>query len=140
MLTIGFLISNMKIEELNVVESPTIETTHDVLIFTLDFSLDVLIALDECYSQNWIVDSSVDFHVSAHKEWFSTYVVTLSLVKLGDSHQLDICGVGDIKLCMWNGTKFMIKNMQHVPKLKKILMLVEQLDDMGYNIIFHAGS
>ena len=39
--------SNVKIDELNVVESPAIETTHDVLIFTLDFSLDVLIAISK---------------------------------------------------------------------------------------------
>ena len=61
-------------------------------------------------------------------------------VKLSDSHQLDICGVGDIKPCMWNGTKFMLKNVQHAPKLTKNLMTVEQLDDIGYNIMFHARS
>ena len=33
------------IEELNVGDSPSIETTHDVLIFTSDFSLDALIAI-----------------------------------------------------------------------------------------------
>ena len=34
----------------------------------------------------------------------------------------------------------MLKNVQHVPKLTKNLMSMGQLDDMGYNIKFHAGS
>ena len=42
--------NNVKIEELNVVEFPTIETLHGVLTFTSEFSLDALIALDECCS------------------------------------------------------------------------------------------
>ena len=41
---------------------------------------------------------------------------------------------------MQNGTEFMLKNVRHVPKLTKNLMSVEQLDDMGYSIMFHAGS
>ena len=132
--------SSVKIEELNVVESPAIGIPHDVLIFTSDFSPDALITLDECYSQNWIVDSGASFHVTPHKEWFSSYAVTNGSVKLGDSHQLAICGIGDIKLCMRNGTEFILKNVRHVPKLTKSLMSVGQLDDLGYNIVFHAGS
>ena len=76
----------MNIEELNVAESPSIETTHDVIIFAFDFSLDALIALDDYDSQNWIVDLVVSFHVTPHKEWFSTYAMAHGLVKLGDSH------------------------------------------------------
>ena len=77
--------SNVKIKELNVVESPFIKTTHDVPIFTLDFSPNALIVFYDCYSQKWIVDLGVNFHVTPHK-WLSTYVVTHGLVKLGDSH------------------------------------------------------
>ena len=61
--------------------------------------------------------------------------MTHGLVKLGDSHQVEICGVGGIKLCMWHGTKFMLKNMRHVRMLTKSLMSVRQLDDMGNNIM-----
>ena len=78
--------SNVKIKKLDVVESPSIETSHDVLILTLDLCLDALITLDDYYSHNWIVDSGATFHVIAHKEWFSTYAVTHASLKLGDSH------------------------------------------------------
>ena len=76
----------MKIKEINVLEPPSIETTHDVLIFTLDFSPNALIALDGYYSQNWIVDLGTNFHVTPHKEWFSTYAMMHGSVKLCDSH------------------------------------------------------
>ena len=39
--------SNVKIEELNVVDSPSIETTHDVLVCTLEFSPNALIVLKD---------------------------------------------------------------------------------------------
>ena len=39
---------------------------------------------------------------------------------------------------MHNDTKFMLKNVWHVPKLTKNLMSMGHLDDMGYNIMFHA--
>ena len=51
-------------------------------------------------------------------------MVGTSQVKLGGSHQLDICGVGDIRLCMQNVIDFMLKNVRHVPKLIKNLMSV----------------
>ena len=130
----------MKIEELNVAEFPSIETTHDVLISTLDFSPNALIAPNDCYSQNWIVDLDIYFHVTPYKEWFSTYIVIHGSWKLNDSHQVEVCGVGDISLCMQNGVKFMLKNVQHVPELTKNLLLMGQLDDVGYNIMFHARS
>ena len=41
---------------------------------------------------------------------------------------------------MWNDTKLMLKNVRHVSKLTKNLMSMGQLDDMGYNIMFHAKS
>ncbi|MCO5576099.1 hypothetical protein L7F22_029906 [Adiantum nelumboides] len=103
-------------------------------------SLNALIALDKCYAQNWIVDSRASFHVTPHKEWFSTYSAMHGTMKLSDSHHVDICNIGDIKLCMRNGTKLMLQSVRHASKLTKSLMSIGQLDDLGYSAIFNHGS
>ncbi|MCO5557402.1 hypothetical protein L7F22_010965 [Adiantum nelumboides] len=80
------------------------------------------------------------FHVTPHREWFATYSPMHGLVKLGDSHQLDILGIGDVKICMATGTQFMLKDVRHVPKLLKSLVSTGQLDDLGYTTVFGNGS
>ncbi|MCO5607937.1 hypothetical protein L7F22_062139 [Adiantum nelumboides] len=84
--------SSVKIEEINVVESPmpfiAVEDVptpmmhvmpaviraevkvdpSDVLIFTADLTPDSLVAHDEGYAQNWILDSGTSFHVTLHRD------------------------------------------------------------------------
>ncbi|MCO5562911.1 hypothetical protein L7F22_016547 [Adiantum nelumboides] len=123
--------SSVKIEELNVLESPStlVPDVHlqlsDVLIFATNMPYDALLALDDCYAQTWIIDSGASFHVTPHREWFAIYSPMHGLIKLGDSHQLDILGIGDVKICMANGTQFMLKDVRHVPKLSKSLVSTE---------------
>ncbi|MCO5558174.1 hypothetical protein L7F22_011752 [Adiantum nelumboides] len=94
----------------------------DVLVFTIDMPYDALLALDDCYAQTWIIDSGASFHVTPHREWFASYSPMHDLVKLVDPHQLEILGIGDVKICMANGTQFMLKDVKHVPKLSKSLV------------------
>ncbi|MCO5555925.1 hypothetical protein L7F22_009469 [Adiantum nelumboides] len=101
---------------------------------------DALLALDDWYAQTWIIDSSASFHVTPHREWFATYSPMHGLVKLGDSQQLEILVIGDVKVCMVNGTQFRLKDVKHVPQLSKSLVFARQLDDLGYTTVFGNGS
>ncbi|MCO5592326.1 hypothetical protein L7F22_046327 [Adiantum nelumboides] len=112
----------------------------DILVFTTDMPYDALLALDDCYAQTWIIDSGASFHVTPHKEWFASYLPMHGSIKLGDSHQLEILGIGDVKVCMANGTQFMLKDVRHVPKLSKSLVSMGQLDELGYTTVFGNGS
>ena len=58
--------------------------------------------------QNWVIDSGANFHITPHREWFSSYAPTHGRVKLGDAYEIQICGVGDIKLMLCNGMQFMV--------------------------------
>ncbi|MCO5593863.1 hypothetical protein L7F22_047881 [Adiantum nelumboides] len=119
-----------KIEELNVVESPKSVDMHgvlspsDVLVFTADFSADALVEEDASFDQNWVIDSGASFHVTPHREWFSTSAHTRGIVNLGDAYELDIHGVEDIKLVLHNGTEFVLRDVKHVPKLAKIPIII----------------
>ena len=59
-------------------------------------------------------------------------------IKVGDAYELEISGIGDIKLVLHNGTEFMLQNVRHVPQIAKSLISVGQLDDMGYHTTFGA--
>lgn len=88
-----------------------------------------------------MIDSGASFHVTPHRDWFSTYAkCNQGIVKLGDSYALDIVGVGDIKLMLPNGTEFVLHNVRHVPELAKSLISTGQLDDLGYTTIFGNQS
>ena len=49
-------------------------------------------------------------------------------------------GAGDIKFSFANGLSFTLKNVHHVPKLTKSLILASQLNDSGYQTIFGFQS
>ncbi|MCO5609852.1 hypothetical protein L7F22_064084 [Adiantum nelumboides] len=121
-------------------EQSQFSRASDIFVFTTDMSYDALLALDDCYVQTWIIDSGASFHVTPHREWFASYLPMHGLVKLGDSHQLEILGIGDVKICMANGTQFLLKDVRHVPKLSKSLVSTRQLDELGYTTVFGNGS
>ena len=71
-----------------------------------------MVAQDEGYAQNWILDSGASFHVTPHREWFSSYAPIQGIVKLGDSYELEVIGIGDVKIQMHHGTTFVFTECQ----------------------------
>ena len=91
-------------------------------MFTSEIEADALVAQEVSKNQNWIIDFGASFHVTPHKDWFSTYTKTHGTIKVGDAYELEINGIGDIKLMLHNGTEFMLQNVKHVPQLSKSLI------------------
>ena len=60
----------MKIEEINAV-SEDCEDGDVLLTSSLDGAH--LVATDDLVMYDWILDSGASFHVTPHKEWFTTY-------------------------------------------------------------------
>ncbi|MCO5574995.1 hypothetical protein L7F22_028792 [Adiantum nelumboides] len=113
------LANNVKIEELNAL---IFDSDGDVL-YTSSLSTVILVASNGSYEQDLIVDSGESFHVTPHKEWFSSYEGRHRIVHLGNSYACDIIGAGDIKMSLPNGSQFTLTNVRHVPKLTKSLIL-----------------
>ena len=110
-----------------------------LLISTLDSAQ--LVATDDLIMHDWILDSGASFHVTPHKEWFSTYDASRKgKVRLGNDYACEIIGVGDVQLKFQSGSTFTLKNVRHVPKLTKSLISAGQLDDGGYSTIFGDSS
>ena len=68
------------------------------------------------------MDLGASFHVTPDCQWFTSY--NAKWTRLGNDFAYDIKGVGDIKLKFQNGAKFVPKDVQHVPKLMKSLILI----------------
>ena len=50
---------------------------------------------------------------------------------MGDDHALGIAGIGTIKIKMFDGTIHIIEEVQHVKGLKKNILFLEQIDNLG---------
>ena len=55
---------------------------------------------------------------------------------MGDDEPCDIVGKGDVVVSLSNGLTLKLRNVRHVPKLKRNLISVGQLADGGMKTIF----
>jgi hypothetical protein len=114
---------------------------------TCDDDVDILVLDDEtsygeaniahALMHTWLLDSGASFHVTPHREWFTRYEAKpLGTVRLRDSHQCDVIGIGDVMIQFSDGSQFIVQNIRYVPELTRNLMSVRQLDDIGLKVIF----
>ena len=88
----------------------------------------------------WILDSGATWHMTPRRDWFWTYEpISEGSVFMGNDHALEIAGVGAIKLKMYDGTVRTIQGVRHVKGLKKNILSIGQLDDLGCKILTEGG-
>ena len=58
---------------------------------------------------------------------------------MGDDHALEIAGVGNIKIKMFDGSINTIQEVRHVKGLKKNLLSIGQLDNLGCKTHIKGG-
>ena len=58
---------------------------------------------------------------------------------MGNGHALEVIGVGTVKIKMYDGTVRIIQEVRHVKDLKKNLLYVGQLDNLGCKIHTEGG-
>ncbi|GKA71176.1 retrovirus-related pol polyprotein from transposon TNT 1-94 [Tanacetum coccineum] len=67
--------------------------------------------------------------------WFVALRIRLRIV-LADDKTLDIAGIGDVILKTSFGTSWTLKDVRYIPRLKRRLISVGQLDEEGYHVVF----
>ena len=71
--------------------------------------------------KEWIVDWGCSFHMTPHKEFFSTYEkVDGGSVTLGNDVICKIMGIGSVAMKMHDGVIRVLNDVRHVPGLKKL--------------------
>ncbi|TXG65810.1 hypothetical protein EZV62_007085 [Acer yangbiense] len=84
------------------------------------------------FADVWLLDSAATWHMTSRREWFHKYEpVSGGSVFMGNDHALEIAGIGTIKIKMHDGTIRSIQEVRHVKGLKKNLLSLGQLDDLG---------
>ncbi|XP_068658201.1 aluminum-activated malate transporter 8-like [Aristolochia californica] len=99
-----------------------------------------LICSLESKDESWVLDSGASFHATSQKELFEKYVSkNLGKVYLGDDQPCDIVGKGVVKIQL-NGSVWELKNVRHIPNMRKNLILVGHLASEGYTTTFHGDD
>lgn len=92
----------------------TIEKANDVLILNVDSSM-----------ESWILDSKASFHSTSQKKYILNYITKkFGRVYLADDEPLDIMEKGDIHIKMPDQSMWKLKNVRHVPSLKRNLISI----------------
>ncbi len=96
--------------------------------------------LSICHSPDWWVDTGANIHVCADISLFSSYQVGRgSSLLMGNGSLAAVHGVGMVDLKFTSGKIVQLKNVQHVPSIKKNLvsgsLLCEMVLDLCLNPI-----
>jgi hypothetical protein len=96
----------------------------------------LILFVDNIY-ESWVVDSGASFHATPHRKHFLYYVQgDFGQVHLGDDARCKIVGIGKVKIKQRNGNQWLLKEVRHVPDLRKNLISTGQLESEGCISIF----
>ena len=90
----------------------------------------------------WYLDSGVSFHMTGDKELFSDLEEKdfQMHIEMGDDGRYSATNIGTITFERESGKPFLLKDVMHVPGLKKNLVSVAMLEDIGYDVVFSDGK
>ena len=74
------------------------------------------------------------------KDWFDTYKpYNGGMVQMGNDATCSIIRIGTVKIKMFDGVVRILSNVKHVPDLRKNLISLGVLDDLGYSYSSKGG-
>ena len=90
----------------------------------------------------WYLGSGASFHITGDKELFSDLEEKdLQMhIEMGDDGRYSATRIGTITFERESGKQFLLKDVMHVPGLKKNLVSVAMLEDKGYDVVFSEGK
>jgi hypothetical protein len=94
-----------------------------------------------CHTPDWSIDNGANIHVCADISLFSSYQVrrTSSLL-MRNGARAAVHGVGTIDLKLTSGKTMQLKNVQHVPSIRKNLISGTLLCRDGYKLVFESNK
>jgi hypothetical protein len=103
---------------------------------TLGYGNHLPTVLSVCHSPKWWADTGANIHVCADISLFSSYQCKgVGALLMGNGSHAHVLGVGTVILKFTSGKTVLLKNVQHVPSIKKNLVSGSQLCRGGYKIV-----
>ena len=100
-----------------------------------------LSAFTVCSSPDWWVDTGANIHVCADKSLFSFYQVGRSgALLMGNGARAGVHGVGTVDLKLTSGKTVQLKNVHHVPSIRKNLISGSLLCRDGFKLVFESNK
>ncbi|KAH9668177.1 hypothetical protein KPL70_021322 [Citrus sinensis] len=101
----------------------------------------VLIATDAQTKGNWVLDSGCSFHMCPNKTLFTNYeTCDGGIVVMGNDLTCRVVGRGSIRLKMFDGMSKELRDVRHVPDLKRNLISLGMLDKIGCLVKLESGT
>ena len=90
----------------------------------------------------WFLDSGASFHMTGDKDLLSDLdEKDLGVhIEMGDDGRYSETGIETISFERESGKPFILKDVMHVPGLKKNLISMAMLEDKGYDVVFSEGK
>jgi hypothetical protein len=107
------------------------------LKFELEFSL-ITCMMSSALVSVWYLDSGASFHMTGDKDLFSDLEEKdLKMhIEMGNDGRYNVTRIGNITFKRDSAKPFQLKDIMHVPGLRKNLVLVAMLEDRGYDVFF----
>ncbi|XP_058727108.1 uncharacterized protein LOC131598537 [Vicia villosa] len=85
-------------------------------------------------SDGWWIDTGASRHVCYDRAMFKTYTIAEDKkVLLGDAHTTNVAGIGDVELKFTSGKTLILKDVMHVPEIRKNLVSGFLLNKAGFS-------
>jgi hypothetical protein len=94
------------------------------------------------YNNVWCVDSGASNHMTNHGKWFRDIkeLKTPRFVETSDDTTHPITQIGNVPLSMQDGQTKYLKDVLHVPTIKKKLVYVGQMVEQGLQVTFNPNG
>ncbi|PKI76236.1 hypothetical protein CRG98_003347 [Punica granatum] len=93
-----------------------------------------------CQDSTWVADTGASFHVTPHRDFFSSYTTEdYGYVIMGNGQSYKIVGICDVCLETELGCKLLLKKVRSVPEIRLNLISTGELNDEGYSNEFSNG-
>ena len=104
---------------------------------------DCLVVFAGCVAghDEWILDSACSFHICTNRDWFSSYesLQNGDFVRMGDDNPCEIIGIGSVQIKTHDGMIRILKNVRHIPGMKRNLISLSTLDKEGLKYTGSGG-
>lgn len=90
--------------------------------------------------EDWVLGSGCTFHMTSNEKWFVFYKQwDGGSVFMGNNHGCKVVGIGDVMLKLEDNREILLKNVRHIPEIRRNLISIGMLDEIGCLISVYEG-